>query len=981
MTTTTSTNRLGALARVAELLRTSRPTRETLSSVLESMPEIVPADAYAIWRYDVRAEEWHILASAGLSRDYVGHTVAEPHDDGPLLHGPFVVRDVLTSPLLAARRQLYEAEGLRALFVLPLHIGGHAAGTIACYFREPREISEEEMQISRVLADIVSAAMSARKFDRLAEVARTLSGELDVHRLVQAVTDAATQMTNAQFGAFFYKVVNDAGEAYTLYSISGVPREAFSKFPMPRNTAVFAPTFDGSGIVRSANIRKDPRYGHNAPYHGMPSGHLPVVSYLAVPVVSRSGEVLGGLFFGHSDEGVFTENEEQIVVSLAAQAAVGIDNARLYDALTRSESRYRSLALAASTRQAIWTSAPEKAFDWLETVHPADREHAAAVVAAATESRAPFREQFRMSSGSGGYRWHEVRGVPMLRGDGTPAEWVGTTTDVHDERVADDHLRFLAEAGEVLASSLDYETTLRNVTELAVRTIADWCAVDVVDDQTGGYRRVAVAHVDPAKVEVARELQRRYPPRPDDDTIARVIRTGKPEWMRNIPPEVIDAAAHDDEHRRLLRELGLRSFVTVPLTSHGQVRGVISFVLSFESGRTFSESDVRLAEELARRAGVAMENAQLYSAANEANRAKDEFLATLSHELRTPMTAVVGWARMLKMGLTADESVEAVDAIEKSATVQMQLIEDILDMSRIMAGKLRIDTTPVDMRVVTEAALTAVRPAASVKGIEIVTSYAPNLPPVAGDGNRLQQVVWNLLTNALKFTPRGGTVLVRIACGEEGVSVTVRDSGVGIDPAFLPHVFERFRQQDSSTTRAHGGIGIGLAIARYLIEMHGGEITAESEGAGRGATFRVVLPALESRARELPPLQPNDLPSLAGMSVLVIDDEPMTRDVIAAILRRCGATVATAESPREAHARIAEQAPDIVVCDIAMPGEDGYAFLRAFRTRDTTTPVIALTAFGRTEDRERALSSGFNAFLKKPVDPMTLAGTLREMVA
>jgi signal transduction histidine kinase/CheY-like chemotaxis protein/PAS domain-containing protein len=970
-----TSDRLGALARVSELLRGSRPTRDTLRAVLTEMPQILPADGYAIWRYDTRAGEWHILASAGLSRDYVSHVIPERSDTGVLADGPFAVDDVTAWPIVAERRTFYEAEGVRALYVLPLHIGGEAEGTLACYFRERRDILPEERDVARVLADVVSAAVSRTRFDRIAETARAVSAELDLHRLVQAVTDAATELSNAQFGAFFYNLIDDAGESYTLYTISGVPREAFEQFPMPRNTAVFDPTFAGTGVVRSADIRRDPRYGHNAPYYGMPAGHLPVVSYLAVPVVSRSGEVLGGLFFGHHEEGVFTENEEQIVVALAAQAAVGIDNARLYDAMMRSEARYKSLALAASTRQTIWSAAPDRPLEWMERLHADDRDRAAERWARATETREPFREEYRIRGEDGVHRWADVRGVPVLRPDGSVIEWVGTLTDIDDERTASDNLRFLAEASNLLASSLDYQTTLKTVTELAVRSIADWCAVNVLDED-GTERRLAVAHVDPAKVELAAELQRRYPPDPEKSAVARVIRTGKTEWMAEIPPDLVDASAIDDEHRALLQEIGLRSYIVVPLPAHGRVLGAMTFVLSHQSGRRFGESDVRLAEELARRAGVAIENARLYSAANAANRAKDEFLATLSHELRTPMTAVLGWARMLKMGLTPEESVDAVDAIEKSASVQMQLIEDILDMSRIMAGKLRIDTAQVDLREVADAALTAVRPTAEVKGIEIVTSYAPQLPLVAGDANRLQQVVWNLLTNALKFTGRGGTILVRVARTGDTVQLTVRDSGSGIDPAFLPHVFERFRQFDSSSTRAHGGIGIGLTIVRYLVEMHGGTIVAESEGLGRGATFRVELPAMEARTRADAPLEANDLPALDGMSVLVIDDEPMTRDVVAAILRRCHAVVITADSAGEARLRVAERHPDVIVCDIAMPGEDGYAFVRGLRATDTRTPVIALTAFGRPEDRERALSNGFDAFLKKPVDPVTLATTV-----
>jgi CheY-like chemotaxis protein len=335
----------------------------------------------------------------------------------------------------------------------------------------------------------------------------------------------------------------------------------------------------------------------------------------------------------------------------------------------------------------------------------------------------------------------------------------------------------------------------------------------------------------------------------------------------------------------------------------------------------------------------------------------------------------------MKMGLSEAETREAIDSIEKSATVQMQLIEDILDMSRIMSGKMSMEPSPVDLRTIAEAALSAVRPTADVKGIDILTSFPPQLPSVLGDGNRLQQVIWNLLANAIKFTGRGGSILVRIARSEKTVTVMVRDTGTGIDPSFLPHVFERFRQQDSSTTRAHAGIGIGLAIARYLVEMHGGTITAESEGVGRGATFRIELPVMETPVRASSASVPagDALPSLDGLSVLVIDDESMTREVIAVMLRRCRAKVTLASSAAEGHARVAEHSPDVIVCDIAMPVDDGYSFVRELRKSGPPIPVIALTAFGRPDDLQRALEAGFDAYLKKPVDPVTLANAVKKV--
>jgi PAS domain S-box-containing protein len=802
-----------------------------------------------------------------------------------------------------------------------------------------------------------------------------------------------------------------------LYTISGVPREEFSKFPMPRNTQIFAPTFAGEGTVRSANIHKDPRYGHNAPYHGMPAGHLPVVSYLAVPVVTRDGNVLGGLFFGHEDEGVFSDAEERIAEALAAQAAVAIDNARLYRTLREdrarfaaSERRYRALVLTTPTPQAVstatvegnreedspsWRALTGQSFEekrgrgWLNAISPSDRERVAAAWDDAIASRATFDEQYRLRLADGSYRWFASRAVPVYDGEGDVTEWVATTTDIHDAKVSDNARRFLAKATELFSSSLDYEDTLKTLTSLAVPEIADWCTVDVVDEMHPPHRRLAVAHVDPAKTEYAWELYRKFPPDPDNDQIAAVMRSGKAQLVSTVPEGMFEALVKDEEQLRIVRELGLFSWMIVPLRSRGRVLGAVSFVSS-DSQRRFTEVDLRQAEEFARRAAVAIDNAMLYRDAQDANRAKDEFLATLSHELRTPMTSILGWARLLRMGLPADEAVDAVEAIEKSALVQAQLIDDILDVSRIISGKLRVDPEPVDLRMIAEAALTTVHPAAHAKNIEILTSFPPTVPAVAGDEGRLQQVIWNLLSNAIKFTPRGGTVTLRIAVAGSLLRLTVQDTGEGISSEFLPHVFEAFRQQDSSTTRVHGGIGLGLAIVRYIVELHGGRATVESAGSGKGSTFTIDLPLLESAGQPAPQRTETasrsvtppalSLPSLAGIKILAIDDQAYTRDIVAAILRRCGAEVTIASSVREGLASLADSVPEVIVCDIAMPQEDGYAFVRELRANAdahiASLPVIALTAFGRAEDQESALASGFDDYLKKPVEPSDLANAV-----
>jgi PAS domain S-box-containing protein len=1019
ITSSSAGDRFDALTRASSLMREGYSARDVAGQLIDLCARIVPADGIAIWRLDAREGKWSITASRGLSAEFVAVTLPERAggSSSRLLREPFIVDDPSHWQEVSGRSALYDGEGIQRMLVLPVVIRGEAAGTICCYFRTVHELSADDLAAAKTFASIASNVLSVSKLDRLVEVARIVSGELEVEKLVQGITDAATELTGAQFGAFFYNVTDDAGESYMLYTISGVPREAFSKFPMPRNTEIFAPTFAGSGTVRSTNIQKDPRYGRNAPYHGMPAGHLPVVSYLAVPVTTRDGNVLGGLFFGHAEESIFSDAEERIAEALAAQAAVAIDNARLYRTLREdrarsaaSELRYRALVLTTPTPQAVsaanadgnreedspsWRELTGQSFEemrgrgWLDAISPNDRERVVQAWNNAIASHATFDEQYRLRLADGSYRWFASRAVPVYDAEGNAGEWVSTTTDIHDAKVSDDARRFLAKATELFSSSLNYEETLKTLTSLAVPEIADWCAVDMSDEIRPPFRRIAIAHVDPDKTELAWEMYRKYPPDPEKSQIAGVLRSGKSVLVSTIPEGLIESMIKDEEQARIAREVGLMSWMIVPLRSRGRVLGTVSFVSS-DSQRRFTEVDLRHAEEFARRASVAIDNAMLYRDAQDANRAKDEFLATLSHELRTPMTSILGWARLLRMGLPADEEVGAVEAIEKSALVQAQLIDDILDVSRIISGKLRVDPEPVDLRTIAEAALATVHPAAQAKNIEILTSFPPAVPAVAGDEGRLQQVIWNLLSNAIKFTSRGGTVTVRITAAASLLRLTVQDTGEGISPEFLPHVFEPFRQQDSSTTRVHGGIGLGLAIVRYIVELHGGRVTVESTGDGQGSMFTVDLPVVESAAQAAPqraetssrhvPPPTLALPSLAGIKVLAIDDQAYTRDVVAAILRRCGAEVTTASSVRDALECMAKSLPDVIVCDIAMPEEDGYAFVRSLRANDdahiASLPVIALTAFGRAEDQESALGSGFDDYLKKPVEPADLANAV-----
>jgi signal transduction histidine kinase/CheY-like chemotaxis protein len=546
-------------------------------------------------------------------------------------------------------------------------------------------------------------------------IGQLLSAELDQEKLVQAVTDAATELTGAHFGSFFYNVLNDEGASYMLYTLSGVPREAFARFPMPRATELFGPTFRGEGTLRIEDVKKDPRYGKSSPYHGMPPGHLPVTSYLAVPVTSRSGEVIGGLFFGHPAAGVFTHRHERIIEGLAAQTAIAMDNARLYQ----------------SAQQAI------------------------------------------------------------------------------------------------------------------------------------------------------------------------------------------------------------------------------------------RERDALLASERAAR-----------QEAEIASRAKDEFLGLLSHELRNPLNAIVGWTRMLHTGtLNEPTFARALETIDRNAKLQARLIEDMLDVSRIVTGKLRLDVQPVDLTTVVSAAVDTSRPASEAKDI------------------RLQVVLdfGNLLSNAIKFTPKHGRVQIQLERINSHIEVTVSDTGPGIDEEFLPHVFERFRQADSTSTKQHGGLGLGLAIVRHLVELHGGTVEAGNCEDRQGAVFTVKLPVMVVRKTSATyNAEPERVhpalggtvpfhcpPELTGIKLLIVDDEPDTRDLLTTVLEQCGAKVRACASAAEALEMLDQYEPDILVSDIGMPGENGYDLIKKIRAREAgrerRIPAVALTAYARTEDRMQALTAGYNMHVSKPVEPAELA--------
>jgi signal transduction histidine kinase/CheY-like chemotaxis protein len=531
--------------------------------------------------------------------------------------------------------------------------------------------------------------------------------------------------------------------------------------------------------------------------------------------------------------------------------------------------------------------------------------------------------------------------------------------EIADRRRVENALRLICEASAALAGSLDSAEAMARVATLAAGSVADWCAIDVVEAD-GVLRRLASAARDP-------------------QSDARALETLAAPLCSEIRSSRTDLS---------LAARGWTSSIRVPLKANGRVHGVLTLA-SADPERGYGPADLPLVEDLAGRAALSIETARLCDELRRADRRKDEFLATLSHELRSPLNAIVGWTHLLRTGsLDGDGIRRALDTIARNATAQNRLIGDILDMQRLSSGKLRLTLSVVDVSAVVEGAIDTLRPAARAKGIELVAALARDLEPVLGDPDRLQQVAWNLLSNAVKFTPSGGRVEIRLDASDARIDIVIADDGPGIAADFLPYVFDRFRQGDASATRRHGGLGLGLAIARTLVELHGGTIEASNRAQG-GAAFRVTLPyaarPAAPRAVQGEGAEGEGAAStrLHGIKVLVVDDDLDAREVLAGILSLRGAEVFVAVSGSDAIPLLRRERPHVLLCDIEMPDEDGYNVLQKVRAlpagEGAAIPAAALTGHARPEDSLRALNAGFQAHVPKPVHPDGLAAVVARL--
>lgn len=549
------------------------------------------------------------------------------------------------------------------------------------------------------------------------------------------------------------------------------------------------------------------------------------------------------------------------------------------------------------------------------------------------------------------------------------------TSDVTERKKLEESLRFLAEASRSLSLLVDYKSTLERVARLAVPNFADWCAVDLLDHE-GRPQRVASAHIDPGKVELAEELHRRYPPDVDDPFgVMKVVRSGESDVATEITDEMLVTFARDEEHLEILRGLTLTSFVCVPLKVQERLLGVLTFVAA-ESRRRYGVDDVAVAEDLGTRAAIAIENARLYQRVRDTDRRKDEFLAMLAHELRNPLVPIRSGLDILSIDSQADD--KTLDIMKSQVEHIIRLVDDLLDVSRILEGKIELRKEPVQLASIIQQSVEAVRSSLESRKQSLTVHSCDASVWLHADAVRLAQVLENLLHNASKYTDENGTITVTASASDGRAIIEVTDTGVGIEPDLLPHVFELFTQSSRSLDRSQGGLGIGLTLVERLVEMHQGEVSVASQGAGRGSTFSVRLPTVPA-----PPALPETEPEVkeAGRRrILVVDDNQGAVWLLSKLLGKLGDhEIDTAYDGHDALQKIRQTAPEIVLLDIGLPGLDGYEVGSQVRQDQQYDPIllVALTGYGQEEDRRRSRDAGFDEHIVKPPSMDQMEAILR----
>jgi signal transduction histidine kinase len=613
--------------------------------------------------------------------------------------------------------------------------------------------------------------------------------------------------------------------------------------------------------------------------------------------------------------------------------------------------------------------------DFQKVFHPADLERVEDATRPVVERGGDYEVTYRLRRPGDAWRWVQSRGRVELGADGRPAQVLGTTIDITGQVRAERVTRLLAHAGEVLNASLDVDATLSTLAEVVVPEMADWYSLDLLDER-GDLRRVAVVHPDPARVAEAEELYRRYPPLRGAPGQWQVIESREIQWAAQITDEQLQAGAVDEDHLRLIRSLQPRSFIMLPLVAHGAALGVLTLVFA-ESGRRYGPQDVEVARDLARRAAVAVDNARLFAQLQLADRRKDEFLAMLAHELRNPLAPISTAAQLLRLSARDPQVVcQSSEIISRQIAHMTDLVDDLLDVSRVTRGLIRVDRAKLDLRDTVAAAVEQVNAALLRRSQRLEQDVADEPLCVEGDAARLVQVLSNLLTNASKYTPPDGRISLRAWAEDGQVLVSVSDTGCGIEPALLPHVFELFTQGRRTPDRTQGGLGIGLALVCSIVRLHDGQIDAYSDGPGRGSRFVLRLPRVESAApvADAPAVAPDPARPAAGTRFLVVDDNADAASSLAQLLRTEGYQAVVAFDAEEALGVLRDSpAFDVCVLDIGLPDMTGHELARRILAAAPRRPLlVALTGYGQPEDREESLHSGFDHHLVKPVAAQAL---------
>ncbi|MCA9144183.1 MAG: PAS domain S-box protein [Planctomycetaceae bacterium] len=599
-----------------------------------------------------------------------------------------------------------------------------------------------------------------------------------------------------------------------------------------------------------------------------------------------------------------------------------------------------------------------------QDIHPDDREYVLETIRQTVELKREHHLEYRIIRPDGSVRWLQAQGTLFYDEGGQPVRVVGVCSDVTERKRMEQALRFLSEASKSLASLIDYKNTLQRVASLAVPDFADWCTVDMVNSE-GLLERMTIAHVDPTQVALAEELYRRYPSDPNAPQGAHhVFRTGHSELTPEITDSMLQQAAQDEEHLRILRELKLHSYMCVPIKAKQTTLGVITFV-SGESGRVYGADDLAMAEELSHRAAIAIENARLYQQVREADRRKDEFLAMLAHELRNPLAPIRSGLEILAM--TPGQESETIGLMQEQVEHMVRLVDDLLDVSRIMRGKVELRHEPVELATVVRRSVAAVRPRIESHCQQLDISLPEEPIWLDADPVRVVQILENLLNNASKYMDDGGLIELTTERRDQQIVICVRDTGIGIDNELLPNVFELFTQSTRSLDRAQGGLGIGLTLVQRLVQLHGGTVSAFSDGEGQGSTFTVCLPT----ARAPLPTEPPEAAPLARQPrrIVVVDDNVSAAWLLSKLLKKLGDhDVVVAHDGPSALTAIEQNNPEIVLLDIGLPGMDGFEVGR--RIRDDAAfdnlLLVALTGYGQEEDRQKSREAGFDVHLVKP---------------